>query len=82
MITDIRIGDHQLKICGHLCSERGNMTPVEALQLALEKEDDALTLYRKLALEHHAVKDIFEFLVNEEEKHKKILKERIHQLQQ
>ena len=58
------------------------MTPVEALQLALEKEDDALTLYRKLALAHPAVKDMFEFLVNEEEKHKKMLQEKIHQLQQ
>lgn len=58
------------------------MTPVEALQLALEKEDDALVLYRKLALEHPAVKDMFEFLVNEEEKHKKMLEAKIHQLQQ
>jgi len=58
------------------------MTPVEALQLALEKENEALDLYRKLALEHHAVKDVFEFLINEEEKHKKMLQEKIHQLQQ
>ena len=53
------------------------MGPVEALELALSKEEDALKTYRRLAIEHVAVKDIFELLANEEEKHRKLLQERI-----
>jgi rubrerythrin len=53
------------------------MTPVEALKLALSKEEEALQLYQKLSVEHPAVKEVFLFLVNEEQKHKKLLEDKI-----
>ncbi|MBU1043984.1 MAG: hypothetical protein KJ915_06255 [Candidatus Omnitrophica bacterium] len=53
------------------------MSPVEALQLALSRETEAHDLYLKLAQEHHNLKDLFEFLVIEEEKHKKLLEQKI-----
>ena len=53
------------------------MGPVEALQMALSKEEEALALYRRMALEHAAVTDIFNVLVVEEEKHRKMIQERI-----
>ena len=53
------------------------MTPVDALNLALSKEEDAITLYNRLALEHSAIRDILLTLVNEEEKHKILIKKKI-----
>jgi len=56
------------------------MTPVEALKLALSKEQEALDLYHRLAEEDRLVKEIFQFLVIEEEKHKKLLEEKIYEM--
>ena len=56
------------------------MTPIEALKLALSKEIEAVEIYQKLATEHSAVKDIFSFLVNEEQKHKQLLEKKIYEL--
>lgn len=56
------------------------MTPVEALKLALSQEDNALTLYQKLSLEHPSLKDTFSFLMNEEQRHKKLLHDKIAEL--
>ena len=53
------------------------MTPVDALKLALEKENNAIELYQKLAIEHSAIKELLLFLMNEEEKHKKLLEKKI-----
>jgi rubrerythrin len=56
------------------------MTPVEALQLALSKEIEAIETYQKFATEHKVAKDVFEFLVNEEQKHKQLLEKKIQEL--
>ena len=56
------------------------LIPVEALKLALAKEEEAIVLYNKLAIENPAAKDIFEFLSNEEHKHKKLIEKRILEL--
>ena len=56
------------------------MTPVEALEIALSKEDASIKLYRKLAAEHKAIEDLLLSLINEEEKHLKLIKQRIHEL--
>ena len=53
------------------------MSPVEALELVLAKEVETHDLYARLAVEHVVVKDIFYFLVNEEEKHKKLIEEKL-----
>lgn len=56
------------------------MGPIEALELALSKEEEAIRIYGKFILEHSAVKDIFQFLMGEEEKHKKLIETRIAEL--
>lgn len=56
------------------------MTPVEALEIALVKEDASIKLYRKLALKHKVIEELLISLVNEEEKHLKMIKERIYEL--
>jgi rubrerythrin len=53
------------------------MSPVEALQLALKRETEAHNLYIKLAQEHPNLKDLFESLVIEEDRHKKLLEKKI-----
>ena len=56
------------------------MSPVEALELALSRETEAHDLYEKLAMEHSNLRDLFEFLVVEEDKHKKLLEQKILEL--
>jgi len=56
------------------------MTPVEALEIALLKEEASVKLYRRLADEHKAIEDLLMLLVNEEEKHVKIIQNRIREL--
>ena len=56
------------------------MIPVEALEIALVKENASIKLYRKLAAEHKVIEDLLMSLVNEEEKHLKMIKERIYEL--
>lgn len=56
------------------------MGPIEALELALRKEVEAKELYQRLSAEHSQLKDMFLFLVNEEEKHKKLLEEKISKI--
>lgn len=53
------------------------MTTVEALKLALEEEIKAINLYTRLSLEHPAVKEMMDFLITEEQKHKKIIEKKI-----
>lgn len=56
------------------------MTPAEALRLALSKEKEAIVLYRKLAIQHSVIKDLLLELMNEEEKHARLIEERISKL--
>ncbi len=56
------------------------MIPLEALRLALSKEIEAMELYSKLSLEYPTLKDIFLFLVNQEEKHKQLLEKKINEM--
>jgi len=53
------------------------MVPLEALKLALSKEIEAIELYKKLNLEHPGLKELFFFLINEEEKHKQLIEKKI-----
>jgi len=58
------------------------MTPVEALKLALTKESASVELYRRLLLEHPAIKDLLLTLLNEEEKHKQLINKKIAEITQ
>jgi len=53
------------------------MGPVEALKVALGKEVEAAEIYKKFANEYPAAKEIFLFLATEEQKHKKLIEEKI-----
>jgi rubrerythrin len=56
------------------------MGPIEALKLALTKEIDAAELYERLSNEAPAAKDIFIFLVGEEQKHKRLIEQKLLEL--
>lgn len=56
------------------------MTPVEALQLALTKEQSAIDLYERLSRKYTAIKELLLFLLNQEEKHKKLIQDKIQEL--
>ena len=53
------------------------MVPVEALALALKKEIEAAQMYDKMAISFPLIKDTFMFLKVEEEKHRKLIEEKI-----
>lgn len=56
------------------------MGPVDALKLALSKEEEAIEVYTKLSCDHPVVKEVLAFLINEEEKHKKLIETKISEL--
>ena len=56
------------------------MGPIDALKLALKKEEGAIELYKNMAAEHPALKDILTDLLNEELSHKKKIEEKIVEL--
>ena len=56
------------------------MVELEALKLALSKEQDAVVAYKKLLVEHPGLKDLFYFLLNEEEKHVGMIGKKIAEL--
>ncbi|NQT23374.1 MAG: hypothetical protein HQ579_08085 [Candidatus Omnitrophica bacterium] len=56
------------------------MGPVEALKLALSKEEEAIDIYGKLSIEHPAIKELLVELRNEEYKHKQLIEKKIVEL--
>jgi len=57
------------------------MGPIEALGLALTKEIEAIKIYEVFSSKYPETKEIFNFLKNEEEKHKQLIEKRIVELQ-
>ncbi len=53
------------------------MTPVEALNLALQKENSSIKLYTDLSNKLPEIRQLLLFLINEEEKHKKMVEDKI-----
>lgn len=53
------------------------MGPVEALELAKLKEIEAAEMYQKMAIQFPEIKDTLMFLKIEEEKHRKLIEEKI-----
>jgi rubrerythrin len=56
------------------------MVQIEALKLALSKEKEAVEVYKKLLIQHPVLKDLFYFLINEEEKHVLMIEKKISEL--
>lgn len=56
------------------------MGPIEALELALQKENESISAYQKFSVEFPVAKETFLFLLNEEEKHKKMIQDKIVEL--
>jgi len=56
------------------------MGPVDALKLALSKEAAAIKLYNKLYLDYPELKELFLFLINEEEKHRLLIEKKIREI--
>ena len=56
------------------------MIEVEALKLALRKEEGAIKFYQELVVKHPTIKDLLFTLITEEQKHKKLIEEKIREL--
>lgn len=56
------------------------MGPIEALELALGKEREAMEMYDKFSVDFPAAKDVFVFLSGEEQKHKSLIEKKIAEL--
>jgi rubrerythrin len=56
------------------------MTPVEALNLALSKENNAIKVYADLSSRFPEIQDLLSFLLNEEQKHKKMIEGKIAEM--
>lgn len=56
------------------------MDHMQALEMALGKEKEAVEIYKKLSIEHPAMRDLFEFLMNEEAKHVVLIQKKIVEL--
>lgn len=56
------------------------MDYLEALNMALGKEKEAVEIYKKMSIEHSAMRELFEFLMNEEEKHVSLIQKKITEL--
>ena len=55
------------------------MGPVEALEKALALENEAIKLYQKMSLQFPELRETFDFLINEEYKHKNLLEKKIQE---
>lgn len=56
------------------------MIDIEVLRLALAKEEDAIKVYQELLAQHPDLKDLLYLLVTEEQKHKKLIEQKIAEL--
>lgn len=61
-------------------NEQEPIGPVEALKLALSREEASIELYRRFGAQHKVAEDIFTFLFNEENKHKILIEKKILEL--
>lgn len=56
------------------------MSPVEALKIALNKEETSIRLYNNMANKHPDIKELLLFLLTEEQKHKQLIEKKIFEL--
>jgi len=56
------------------------MDYIEALNMALDKEKEAVETYKQFSIKHTAMRDLFEFLMTEEQKHVSLIEKKISEL--
>ena len=56
------------------------MTTIEALEIALTKEGSSIELYKVMLAKHKDIQELVTFLLNEEYKHVKLVKDKIAEL--
>jgi rubrerythrin len=56
------------------------MSPIEALEMALHKEENSVQMYENLARQHPALQELLLFLLVEEQKHKQLIEKKISEL--
>ena len=57
------------------------MVDTEVLYMALSKEEDAIKTYQGMLTGHPGLAELLSFLINEEEKHRALIKNKIAQLE-
>jgi len=58
------------------------MIDLEALKIALSRENDSITTYQRMLADHPGLKELLSFLLTEEEKHKVLIEKKIRELTQ
>jgi len=56
------------------------MIEIEALRLALSKEEDAIKTYQDMLVRYPALTELLSFLVTQEQKHKAMIEKKISDL--
>lgn len=56
------------------------MVPIEALKLALLKEEASMKLYKDLAKKHQTIRELLTQLYDQEYRHKKLIEDKIREL--
>ena len=56
------------------------MTEIEALEIALTKEESSIALYKSMISRYKNISELATSLLNEEYKHKKLIQEKITEL--
>ena len=56
------------------------MIAIEALKLAITKEEAAAKMYQEMLIDHPALTELLSFLITEEQKHKVLIEKKIVEL--
>lgn len=58
------------------------MIDIEALKIALSRENNSIQTYQKMLVDHPGLKELLSFLLTEEQKHKTLIEKKIRELTQ
>lgn len=58
------------------------MIDIEALKIALSRENNSIQTYQKMLADHPGLKELLSFLLTEEQKHKTLIEKKIRELTQ
>ncbi len=56
------------------------MIEIEVLKTALSKEEAAIKAYQEMLIEHPKLNELLDYLISEEQKHKKLIEKKISEL--
>ncbi|MDO8662993.1 MAG: hypothetical protein Q7K98_07245 [Candidatus Omnitrophota bacterium] len=56
------------------------MTTIEALEIALSKEESSIELYKSMLNKYTEIKELVNFLLNEEYRHHKLIADKMAEL--